>query len=33
MKDLVAHAAMRGIEIIPEVDLPGHSMALLAGLL
>ena len=32
LKDLVAHAAMRGIEIIPEVDLPGHSMALLAGL-
>lgn len=32
LKDLVAYAAERGVEIIPEVDLPGHSLALLAGM-
>ena len=32
LKDLVAYAAARGVEIIPEVDLPGHSLALLAGM-
>ena len=28
LKEIVAYAADRGIEIIPEVDLPGHSKAL-----
>lgn len=32
LKDLVDYASLRGITIIPEVDLPGHCMALLAGL-
>ena len=30
IKDIVAFAAARQIEIIPEIDLPGHSTALLA---
>lgn len=29
LKELVAYAAQRGIEIIPEVDVPGHTAALL----
>lgn len=32
LKELVEYAAVRGVEIIPEVDLPGHSAALLAGM-
>lgn len=32
LKALVDYAAVRGVEIIPEVDLPGHSSALLAGM-
>ena len=32
LKEIVAYAGTRGIEIIPEVDLPGHSIALLAAL-
>lgn len=32
LKDLVYYASLRGISIIPEVDLPGHCIALLAGL-
>ena len=32
LKELVAYAEARGVEIIPEVDLPGHSLALLAGM-
>lgn len=32
LKDLVNYASLRGITIIPEIDLPGHCMALLAGL-
>ena len=32
VKELVAYAEARGVEIIPEVDLPGHSLALLAGM-
>lgn len=32
LKDLVDYASLRGISIIPEVDLPGHCIALLAGL-
>ena len=27
MRQLIAYAAQRGIEIIPEIDLPGHSLA------
>lgn len=32
LKELVKYAQERGVEIIPEVDLPGHSTALLAAL-
>ena len=32
LKEIVTYAGTRGIEIIPEVDLPGHSIALLAAL-
>ena len=32
LKEIVRYAATRGIEIIPEIDLPGHSTALLAAL-
>lgn len=32
LKDVVRYAGLRGIEIIPEVDLPGHATALLAAL-
>ena len=32
LKELVQYAQERGVEIIPEVDLPGHSTALLAAL-
>lgn len=31
VRDLVAYAAERGITVIPELDLPGHVQALLAG--
>ncbi len=31
MKDIVAYAAKLGIVVIPEVDLPGHMMGVLAG--
>ena len=31
LKELVSYAAVRGVEIVPEVDLPGHCLALLAG--
>lgn len=31
MKDIVAYAAKLGIIVIPEVDLPGHMMGVLAG--
>lgn len=27
MRELIAYAARRGIEIVPEIDLPGHSLA------
>ena len=30
LRDLVAYARVRGIEIIPEIDLPGHTTAILA---
>ncbi|MGL4853039.1 MAG: glycoside hydrolase family 20 protein [Phocaeicola sp.] len=32
LKEIVRYAALRGVEIIPEIDLPGHSTALLAAL-
>lgn len=32
LKELVQYAQERGVEIIPEADLPGHSTALLAAL-
>ena len=32
LRGLVAHAARLGIEIVPEIDLPGHSLALLHAL-
>lgn len=32
LKELVAYAALRGIEIIPEVDMPGHCLSLLAAM-
>lgn len=32
LRALVAHAARLGIEIVPEIDLPGHSLALLHAL-
>ena len=31
MKEVVAYAAARGITVIPEVDLPGHMVAVLAA--
>lgn len=32
LKEVVRYASLYGIEVIPEVDLPGHSTALLAAL-
>lgn len=31
IRDLVAYAARRGIEVLPEIDLPGHSLAALGA--
>lgn len=31
IKDVIAYAAERNITIVPEIDVPGHSMALLAA--
>ena len=31
MRDLVAYAAQRQVEIVPEIDLPGHTQAALAS--
>ena len=31
LRDLIAYAALRNIEIIPEVDVPGHTVAILAA--
>ena len=31
VKDFVAYCAARGIEVVPEIDLPGHTMAILAA--
>lgn len=32
LRDLVAHAMRLGIEVVPEIDIPGHSTALLTAL-
>lgn len=32
IKDIVEFAAKRNIEVIPEIDLPGHTMAMLASI-
>ena len=32
LRALVAHAASLGIEVVPEIDIPGHSTAMLAAL-
>lgn len=32
IRELVAYAAVRGVEIIPEIDFPGHSLAALRAL-
>ena len=32
LKEIVQYAGIRGIEIIPEIDLPGHALALLAAM-
>ena len=31
VKDFVAYCAARGIEVVPEIDVPGHVMAILAA--
>ena len=31
IKEVVAYAAARNITVVPEIDIPGHSMAVLAG--
>ena len=31
MRELVAYAAVLGIRVVPEIDLPGHVSALAAG--
>ncbi len=31
IKDIIAYAAERNIEVIPELDIPGHSVAILAS--
>lgn len=31
VKDFVAYCARRGIEVVPEIDIPGHVMAILAA--
>ena len=31
LRDLVAYAKARGIEIVPEIDIPGHALSILAA--
>ena len=31
VKDFVAYCARRGVEVVPEIDMPGHVMAILAA--
>lgn len=31
IRDVVAYAALRGIEVMPEIDLPGHTSAMIAA--
>ena len=31
LRDLVAYAKARGIEVVPELDMPGHALAILAA--
>ena len=31
IREVVAYAAVRGIEVIPEIDMPGHSLAAIAN--
>ena len=33
LRALVAYAEQRGITVVPEIDLPGHALALLAAAL
>ena len=32
MREIVEHAAGRGVEVVPEIDIPGHSYATLRAL-
>ena len=32
VREIVEHAAGRGVEVVPEIDIPGHSYATLRAL-